>query len=154
MSKKSEKNEPYVSWLESGTQEKVKPEGASSALWAAAVGSFLIYATLNVALAMARGASGSELIGTVIGCALWPLGIVALSLPWNRTQRGRVKVFTIVNTGLIALALTTFFSTRAYQTFMERQCKASGDLTGVCAKINRDAEAIKRTQLPRTQDGN
>lgn len=83
-------------------------------LWIAAATAFVLHFSVSVGPAFAAGSGGSRLIGTMLGVCFWPVLITALSANWNKTQRGRVKVFGATCAVLLLISAVTFMSISGY----------------------------------------
>lgn len=96
--------------------KKVEPEASNAPawLWIATVAAFVLHVSVSVGPALAAGSKGARLVGTLLGACFWPVVITALSANWNRTQRGRVKVFGASCLVLLLISAVTFLSITGY----------------------------------------
>lgn len=104
-----------ISFLKESSQGEMT---ASIGLWLAAVITFALHAGINMTVAISAGTKGSGLIGTFLGACFWPVVITALSANWNKTQKGRVKVFWVTCLVLVLLSAITFVSVGGYMDFV------------------------------------
>lgn len=104
-----------ISFLKESSQGEMR---ASIGLWIAAVITFALHAGINMTVAISAGTKGSGLIGTLLGACFWPVVITALSANWNKTQKGRVKVFWVTCLVLVLLSAITFVSVGGYMDFV------------------------------------
>lgn len=100
-----------ISFLKETSPEESK---ASIILWIAAAVTFLLHAGINLTVAISAGSKGTGLLGTFLGACFWPVVITALSANWNKTQKGRVKVFWFTCLALVLLSVITFFVVGGY----------------------------------------
>lgn len=96
--------------------KKVEPEASKAPawLWIATVTAFVLHVSVSVGPALSAGSNGAKLIGTLLGASFWPVVITALSANWNKTQRGRVKVFGTSCLVLLLISAVTVLSINGY----------------------------------------
>ncbi len=102
-------------------REKNPADGlASIKLWLLAAASFVAYAAVNLSVALGNHQSTAGLIGMLVGSLFWPVVAIGISELWeeNRTQKMRVKVFSLSSLALLLLAAGTFLSVRGFDRYL------------------------------------
>ncbi len=101
--------------------KEVKPEAtkASMLLWTGTAIAFILHLSISMMPALSAGASGAKLVGSFLGACFWPVVVTALTAHWNKTQKGRVKVFFGTCLVLLLLSAVTVLSVGGYMNLLQ-----------------------------------